>query len=245
MRTIKLVSYRPLCLNEFGIAAIKAHNLIPFIDSSCRREPDLELMNPSITSLCRKGKFAPHLKVGDIIVYLTIPAKFKCSREYLGTNTYNLTAVLEVIKVFTCHSAASNWYISNGQSIPSNCMIPDNPTKSFDQTGSNFSSQKEMRAYFKLSPEEKANQAKSRLVDWDQEYKDRAGKEQKFAVTSFVINQIHNPIQLTKEKLIKWFGKIPGTQNPKTISEEQFNKIMDFVRDSEQVNLAQIGATEN
>ena len=44
-----LVSYRPLSYNAYGRAAVYKYDLPPFIDGSCRREPDFESPFPSIT----------------------------------------------------------------------------------------------------------------------------------------------------------------------------------------------------
>jgi len=83
MRKIRLVTYIPLCYSMYGMKAIEEYGLKPFIDASCRREPDFESNFPSITALCRKNKLAPQLKVGDIVVYLTKPGKYKSSEEFL------------------------------------------------------------------------------------------------------------------------------------------------------------------
>ena len=68
--TIKLNSYRPLCISEQGREAIKKYGFPPFIDSSCRRDPDLENEYPLTTALCRGENFAPKVNVGVIIVYM-------------------------------------------------------------------------------------------------------------------------------------------------------------------------------
>jgi hypothetical protein len=52
-------------------APLSTANYPPFIDASCRREPDLESRYPSITALCREGHFAPHLHEGDVVAYMT------------------------------------------------------------------------------------------------------------------------------------------------------------------------------
>ena len=66
-----LSSYKPLVWTTFGRAAALKHGLLPFIDGSIRREPDLEHEHPSISCLCRAGKFAPRLRVGDVVGYIT------------------------------------------------------------------------------------------------------------------------------------------------------------------------------
>ncbi len=61
--TIFLNSFRPLIRYPEGQQAILAFHLPPFIDYSCRREPDFMSTYPSISALCRVEKFAPRLHV--------------------------------------------------------------------------------------------------------------------------------------------------------------------------------------
>ncbi len=65
--TICLNTYEPLVFTGAGRKAWKNYGFPPFIDSSCRREPDFESEYPSITALYRKDKFAPKRKEGDIV----------------------------------------------------------------------------------------------------------------------------------------------------------------------------------
>ena len=67
-----LNTFIPLAYNEFGRSNARSHNLPPFIDGSCRREPDFQNPFPAITQLCRPGKLVPRLSVGDLVIYLTI-----------------------------------------------------------------------------------------------------------------------------------------------------------------------------
>ena len=85
-----LATYRPLIQSASGRAAVRKHALSPFIDGSCRREPDFESAFPSITAMCRAGNFAPRLQIGDRIAYLTVKGK------YLGHHEpgWRLVAVL-------------------------------------------------------------------------------------------------------------------------------------------------------
>lgn len=56
---IKLNSFRPLCSTQLELEAIEKYKLPPFIDASCRREPDFQNPLPSISALCRQVSFAP------------------------------------------------------------------------------------------------------------------------------------------------------------------------------------------
>ena len=55
-RSIYLASYRPLTMNALGKAAIEDFGFPPYVDHSCRREPDFESQFPSISAICRGSK---------------------------------------------------------------------------------------------------------------------------------------------------------------------------------------------
>ena len=120
---ILLNTYWPLCSTKFGIDACQIFGLLPFVDGSCRREPDFESRFPSISALCRGRAFAPRLKVGDKVIYLTVKG------NYLGEKIphYRMVAVLEVLVKCETHTIASQWYIEQNIATPSNCLIPNNP----------------------------------------------------------------------------------------------------------------------
>jgi hypothetical protein len=46
---IYLNTYRPLIGNDAGVAAVQKYGIAPYVDSSCRREPDLEHPKPAIS----------------------------------------------------------------------------------------------------------------------------------------------------------------------------------------------------
>ena len=127
---IRLSTYRPLCINEHGRQAVELYDIPPFIDSSCRRDPDLENPAPSITSLCRGENFAPHLRVGDVVVYMTRTGDY----DIYSTGRRVLTAVLEVEEIYPTHEAAAQWYRAKGMTLPSDCMVAGNPPFRWEQT---------------------------------------------------------------------------------------------------------------
>lgn len=106
-----LVSYHPLCSTDHGGRAILAHqHLLPFSDGSCRREPELEAKQPSITALCRGGLFAPRLDLKDRIFYMTVKG------SYFGrAKRWALVAALEVIRKFSSHEAAA--WLDDGHAL--------------------------------------------------------------------------------------------------------------------------------
>jgi hypothetical protein len=60
-------SFRPISLTAAGRRAVRERGYAPFIDGSCRREPDFEARFPAITALCRPT-FAPRVIVNDLCV---------------------------------------------------------------------------------------------------------------------------------------------------------------------------------
>jgi hypothetical protein len=116
-----LNSYRPLNERKRGREIAEEFGLPPYIDHSIRREPDFENKFPSITSLCRAGKFAPRLIKKDRIAYVTTKSK----------GVRRLVALLEVIRIFENHRAAADSY--GKTNLPSNCMVPENPAEPMEK----------------------------------------------------------------------------------------------------------------
>ncbi len=109
-----LVSYRPICLEPAGKRAIQIYDIPKYVDATCRREPNLESSARSITSICRRGKFAPRLHVGDGIAYMTLSRRY----EGLRINHHRLTAMLEVVHRFESHEETEKWYWTQGTELP-------------------------------------------------------------------------------------------------------------------------------
>jgi len=77
-----LTTYTPLVATKDGRVASEKHGIPPFVDGSIRREPDLEHAVPSISCLCRAGKFAPRFQVGDIVGYMTCKGRYGESQDW-------------------------------------------------------------------------------------------------------------------------------------------------------------------
>lgn len=122
-----LASYRPLVHNRFGKDAIQKYGHPPFIDGSCRGEPDLESRFPSITAICRCGMFAPRLNERDQVIYMT-------KKHAAGHGLRHLVAALEVVHRFGSHREASEWYVQQVLPLPSNCLVRQNPPLTIDHT---------------------------------------------------------------------------------------------------------------
>ena len=197
-----LASYHPITKYKEGRSAISRFGLPPFIDYSCRKEPDFMASYPSITALCRKGKFAPRLREGDIVVYITVKGKF------LGSpfRHWRLTAILEVLHRFESHQKAAKWYRANNLSLPSNCMVPGNPPIPLEKTApiSSF---------------------KTDLDRWDLDYWKRSREYGDFLVCKSQYMNLLNPSIMSDEIMMAVFGKKLGTQNPPQILLEQLEQL--------------------
>lgn len=209
MSNYYLNSFGPLVASPVGRKASEEYGLPPFIDGSIRREPDLEHKYPSISCLCRAGKFAPRLKVGDTIAYLTGKRRF-------GENFSHrrLVAVLRVKLVFENHELAAQWYKSKKMPLPNNCMVPGNPPKPLEQ-----SHQKHVDR--KILSDEKLCRR------WDGQYLQRSKKYGAFVVCHKLFCNVKWDAPIVQDHdLLKAFGKIPATQNPGTVPERQLLKFL-------------------
>jgi hypothetical protein len=117
-------SFHPLVFTPKGHQAAQRFGLPPFIDGSCRREPDFQSSFPSVSALCRAGKFAPRRQIGDSIIYVTVK----------GWWQRRLVAVLRVRERFESHDEAAHWYRELGLPLPSNCMVRGNEPIPYEQT---------------------------------------------------------------------------------------------------------------
>lgn len=202
--TYYLNSYKPLCSSAQGLAAISQHGYPPFVDGSCRREPDFQAPFPSITALCRGAKFAPKLQPGDVIAYITVKGRY-CRR---------MVAVLKVIEHLKDHPTASQSKYYNGAKLPGNCMVIGNPPLLFDHTN-------QPEEYRKLKMPDAA-----KIRKWDGRYSIRANHHPDFIVCETICMNLHTPPALTDATLISIFGRKPGTQNPPKISQAEINALL-------------------
>ena len=199
---IYLTSYHPLCINRIGLERAREHGIPPFVDASCRREPDLESELPSITSLCRGRNFAPRLQNNDVAVYITV------KRDYLnhGVNHWRLTAILQVLERLDSHSDAATWYMTRHLPLPSNCIVPSNKPLSASKTAY------KVRACIAVS-------------NADQEYRERAKNWGTFLVCRTLYKELDNPPVISERILMKVFNRIPGTRTPPEIKPRELRSL--------------------
>jgi len=221
IKTIRLNSYKPLCMTAIGLGAISQYGFKPFIDASCRREPDFENEYPSITALCRQKMFAPNLFPNDIIVYITVKGKWLTDFDH-----YRLIAILEVTDKKENHLQAASWYRTKKPSgLPSNCMVPDNPPHNFDATAGNYETTTEIKRYLSYPADKQQLIGKRRVELWNDDYLSKSRKWGDFIITKSIFNELTNPPVLTDEIMKEIFGKVPNTRNPNIITAEQFKKL--------------------
>lgn len=205
-----VVTYTPLVGSKAGRDAVERYDLCPFIDGSIRREPDLEHRRPSISCLCRAGKFVPRLRVGDRVLYMTH------RRRYGGPATHwRVTAVLRVIELFDTHEAAAAWYAKHGLETPSNCIVPGNKARPMEHSH-------QMVRHPGCGPESGLHGR------WDAQYARRAKKWPKMVATKPLYRDLSwdAPIVERREDLKKALGRVPGTQNPGTVTLAGLRRLM-------------------
>lgn len=222
---IKLNSFHPLCKNDLGKRAIQNYNLPPFIDSSCRREPDFENEYPSISSICRGSKFAPHLKMNDIVVYITIKGNY----EPYEQNHYRIVAILQVIDIYKTHQIGQIEYSKLNVTVPSNCMVANNPPNRFERTAGNFDTSKQIKQFLGNTPANQATIGASRLYHWNNAYLWRSNQWPSFIRTKTIYKNYHNPVPLFQSDADKIFNEKMGTRSGKRITKEQLTTLGKYV----------------
>jgi hypothetical protein len=181
------------------LQAVKTYGLHPYVDRSCRREPDFEAIYPSITALCRTTKFAPRIHERDIVVYITHQGKYVKGKP----SHWRLVAILGVVKRFETHQDAADWYINHGCILPRNCMVEGNDPLPIEMTY--------------------ANPQTITLKWWDRQYRNRATQCGVFLACEKEFLELKEPPIITREKMGEIFGRIPITRTPPTISREQLD----------------------
>jgi hypothetical protein len=198
--TCFLSTFRPLCSNVDGSTAAKRFGHPPFIDASCRREPDFESAFPSISTVCHGDKFAPRLHRGDRVAFLTVKGGYaghpKAHRR--------LVAALEVVERFETHAAAAEWYRAKGLPLPSNCMVVGNGPFAVEHT----------------------TQPGRSLQEWDLVYQARTTRAGVFLVCKASYLELHEPPIILEDALVSVFGRVPGTRNPPAITDKQYAALL-------------------
>lgn len=192
-----------------------AHQLKPFIDSSCRREPDFESPFPSISGLCRVDRFAPRLHVGDQVAYMT--CKIKAAPR--GAATRYLVAILQVVAEFKDHDAAAEWYESRALPLPSNCHVAGNAPQPYEKTAGIRAQDRETY---------RASEGPATILrNWDEAYAKRARQYGAFLACRALHRALTTPPELSEADIRGIFGRIPGTQTPPRITGAQMGRLLE------------------
>ncbi|MGQ0828927.1 MAG: hypothetical protein ACT4ON_11110 [Bacteroidota bacterium] len=209
-------SFYPLCCSAAGKEAVTNNSrLLPFIDGSCRREPDFQNEYPAITGLCRPG-FSKKLQKGDIVVYTT-------NKKFLGVK--KLVAILEVIeKTEKSHSTAAEWYQRSGKIVPNNIIVDG--TKPF-----------ELNQTHQLGRWDSCGDGEEELKieEWDALYKERAKCYPEVAICKIWngVIDLTNPRTISDEDLLFVFNRMPGTQTPPAYKEGEWERFLKILRINE------------
>jgi hypothetical protein len=212
-----LASFHPLIRTSAGRRAAERHGIPPFVDGSCRREPDFESAAPAITAICRGRNFAPRLKAGDRIAYITVKGR------YLEdvTRGWRLVALLKVVERFESHEEAASWYTAHGLALPNNCLVPGNNPLPFAST--HQQPRPQIRARAEGDPE--------RIIRlWDAGYKQRVAAWPVLFACKAKFLDLKLPPQLQERDMLRIFGREPPTRTPPTITARQFRKLLSVAR---------------
>lgn len=206
-------SFDPLVCTSAGRAAADRHKIPPYVDGSIRREPDFEHPFPAITCLCRTDRFAPRLRVGDVVAYRTNKGRYGSSKPHR-----RLIAVLRVTHLLDSHQEGAEWYRERNLPLPNNCMVRGNEAKPFDQ-----SHQRRRKTGC-------ASNAQLHR-DWDLAYHLRARSFPRFVVCeALFVDLFPNAPALDDDLLIRVFGCIPGSRNPGRRTMDELHALMSELR---------------
>ena len=198
-----LCSYWPLVKTRGGRLAAEKYALPPFINGMSRREPDFESAFPAITASSRGRNFAPRLRPGDTVIYVTTKGRW-LGRKRLH---WRLAAVLEVAERFQTHAAAARWYRQNGIALPSNCVVPGSPPVPVALTLRHGALHDDA---------------------WEATCQERAAACGVLLACRPRLLWLHEPPVIEQEDLLALFGTIPNTRTPPEITEAAFDHLLDL-----------------
>ena len=188
-----LLSYAPLANSTYGRGVAAQNGIAPYVDASCRREPDFELDSAFVSGLCRP-RFIATLAVGDVLVYVT-------KKSTVHREGRRLVAVLQLNRPFASHAAAAAWYQAKGLRVPYSCIVPGNDPLPIDLTNPNMTSASRAAQY-----------ADSKV--WDRfVYKPRAKGSVKCFPCSALFLNLHAPPIVNDEFWVQFGCDPKRTQN--------------------------------
>lgn len=183
--------YEPLAASKGGLHAAEHAGEPPFVDASHRREPYLSRELATISSICRGKNFAPRLKTGDIVIYLTKKRRYDDD----DGASMRLTAVLEVVRGFDSHEDAAAWLIGEGRTPPPNCLVEGNDD---------------------LDTEACAPCSPDKLLELETRYRSRVEQYPVYFICHPLWLCLESPPTVTDAILESALGRVPLVQTPTT-----------------------------
>ncbi|HRX97087.1 MAG TPA: hypothetical protein P5514_09100, partial [Bacteroidales bacterium] len=183
------------------------NNLPLFVDGSCRREPDFQNPFPAITQLCRPGKLVPRLNIGDLVIYITRSGFYGLSYSH-----WKFIGILEVIEIANDHLAAVPFYQTKQIPISQNIFCHQTSPNPLNLT------------HGKCGFQHKDFTPQQIVSLWNKGYIGRAKDHPQIVITKVWNDSlnINNPPIITHVMMQNIFGRIPGTQNPPAISQNEW-----------------------
>lgn len=212
--SVFLNSFVPLCATKIGRDSVKKFGHKPFVDGSCRREPDFEKERPAITCLCRTNKLVPRLKIGDLVIYITNKRKY-----YGGKPERFLVAILQVEKIVNSHEQAMEWYSRNDFELSQNIICEaTNPLNS---------------EYTHHITRHKDEIGKPKIRRWDADYRNRSKNYPLVAICSIWNGTLNltKPKSIADEEMYTVFKRKTGTQTPPKLSDEEWDRFQETIVD--------------
>jgi len=208
-----LATFQPLCHTAAGRTAVAEHGCPPFVDGSCRREPDFEAARPAITALSRGAQFAPRLRVTDHVAYLTTVGRYAGADKAAGEEHWRLVALLRVAQRFESHADAAAWYARSRLALPRNLVVPGNPPLAFELTDGGDA-----------DPEREVPRAT--VKRWEVLHRARATEHGAVLVCDVIFRELTDPPAITRAEWQSWCGGVPRTRTPPVIMAPLWNRLL-------------------
>ena len=207
-----LCSYWPIVKTAGGRKAVARFALPPYANGMSRREPDFEHAWPAITASSRGANFAPRLRPGDTVLYITTKGAWRAGDGPDAPRPaahWRLVAALEVTDTFGSHAEAAAWYRRAGLRLPSTLVVDGNAPLPVPLTLHH-----------------------GRLHDdaWDAVCRRRAAACGAVAVCRPRAVELWAPPVVTEEALLAVFGTVPNTRTPPEITAAQADRLLDLAR---------------
>lgn len=196
-----LATFRPLCATAAGRSAVERRACPPFVDGSCRREPDFEATRPAITALSRGAQFAPRLRAGDQVAYVTTVGRY----GELEEDHWRLVALLRVAQRFESHADAAAWYTRSRLALPRNLVVPGNAPLAFEHTDG-------------VGADPDAEKSRDIVKRWEAEHRERAAQYGTVLLCDVLFRELQDPPVITRAQWTSWCGGVPRTRTPPEIA---------------------------